>query len=70
MGGAALDVIAREPLPAESALWDLPNVLISPHITGITPAYTDRALALFAENLRRYVAGEPLLNAVDRQSGY
>jgi phosphoglycerate dehydrogenase-like enzyme len=70
LGGAGLDVFAREPLPPESVLWGLPNVILSPHSSGITPAYDERAMALFAENLRRYVAGETLLNEVNRQSGY
>ena len=70
IGGAALDVFEQEPLPADSPLWQLPNVIISPHVSGFTPHYDERALALFAENLRRYVAGEPLLNVVDVQRGY
>lgn len=70
IGGAGLDVFAEEPLPADSPLWDLSNVIISPHIAGLTPAYTERALALFADNLRRYLAGQPLLNLVDQQTGY
>lgn len=67
---AALDVFAEEPLPAESPLWALPNALISPHVSGITPQYDERAVDLFAENLRRFVVGEPLLNVVDRERGY
>jgi phosphoglycerate dehydrogenase-like enzyme len=70
LGGAALDVFAQEPLPAESPLWTLPNVILTPHIAGLTPAYNERALALFAENLRRYAAGDSLLNAVDQTAGY
>ncbi len=70
IGGAALDVFEQEPLPADSPLWQLPNVILSPHVSGFTPHYDERALALFAENLRRYVAGEPLLNVVDVQRGY
>jgi phosphoglycerate dehydrogenase-like enzyme len=69
--GAALDVFAEEPLPAASPLWTVgPNVILSPHISGFTQAYDERAMALFAENLRRYVAGEPLLNVVDVARGY
>lgn len=68
--GAALDVFEEEPLPAESPLWALPNVMISPHISGIGPRYDDLATDVFAENLRRYIAGEPLLNVVDRSRGY
>ncbi len=70
IGGAALDVFAQEPLPADSPLWHLPNVVLSPHVSGFTPHYDERAMALFAENLRHYVAGEPLLNVVDMQRGY
>ena len=70
IGGAALDVFDQEPLSAESPLWHLPNVIISPHVSGFTPHYDERTMALFAENLRRYVAGEPLLNVVDMQRGY
>jgi len=70
LGGAALDVFAQEPLPAKSQLWDLPNVILTPHIAGLTPHYNERALALFAENLRHYLAGQPLLNVVDPAAGY
>jgi phosphoglycerate dehydrogenase-like enzyme len=68
--GAALDVFAEEPLPASSPLWTLPNVILSPHVSGFTLDYDERAMALFAENLRRYAAGEPLLNVVDVARGY
>ena len=67
---AGLDVFETEPLPADSPLWDLPNALLMPHISGFTPAYDERLLTLFAENLRRYLAGEPLLNRVDPAAGY
>jgi len=70
IGGAGLDVFEQEPLPADSPLWALENVLLSPHVAGFTPHYDRRAAALFAENLRRYLAGEPLLNLVDRARGY
>jgi phosphoglycerate dehydrogenase-like enzyme len=70
IGGAALDVFAGEPLPEDHPLWKLPNVIISPHIGGFTPHYDDRATDIFAENLRRYVAGEPLLNVVNRDREY
>lgn len=70
LGGAALDVFEQEPLPEDSPLWKLPNVIISPHVSGFTPHYDERATDLFAENLRRYAAGEPLLNEVSRQRGY
>jgi len=70
IAGAALDVFAQEPLPSTHPLWDLPNVLITPHISGTSPLYNDRLSDLFAENLRRYVAGQPLLNLVDKERGY
>jgi phosphoglycerate dehydrogenase-like enzyme len=70
IGGAALDVFVREPLPPDSELWHLPNLIISPHVSGSVDNYMDLAMALFAENLRRYVAGEPLLNIVDVDAGY
>ena len=68
--GAGLDVFETEPLPADSPLWSLPNVLLTPHISGVTPAYSDRLMALFADNLKRYLAGETLLNLVDVGAGY
>lgn len=70
IAGAALDVFEKEPLPADSPLWQMEQVIISPHVSGFTPRYDDLASDLFAENLRRYVAGEPLLNLVDRERGY
>lgn len=70
IAGAGLDVFATEPLPAESPLWSLDNVFLSPHISGVTPRYDDHMAALFTENLRRYIAQEPLLNLVDRALGY
>jgi phosphoglycerate dehydrogenase-like enzyme len=70
IGGAALDVFEQEPLPQDSPLWTLPNVVLSPHISGFTPHYDARAMALFAENLRRYAHGEALLNVVDVKKGY
>ena len=68
--GAALDVFNKEPLPPTSPLWKLPNVIISPHVAGFMPDYYERAAELFAENLRRFLAGEPLFNLVDRSRGY
>jgi len=61
---------AQEPLPADSLLWKLPKVILSPHVSGFTPLYDERAMTLFAENLRRYVNDEPLLNVVDLSKGY
>jgi phosphoglycerate dehydrogenase-like enzyme len=70
LGGAVLDVFDREPLDAESPLWDLPNVIISPHSSGVRPDHWDEVIDLFSENLRRFRHGEPLLNEVDRNTGY
>ena len=65
-----LDVFAEEPLPSTSPLWNLDNVIISPHISGNNTRYHEKAAALFAENLRRYVNNHPLLNRIDREHGY
>ncbi|HZD57852.1 MAG TPA: D-2-hydroxyacid dehydrogenase [Anaerolineales bacterium] len=70
IGGAALDVFPEEPLPSESPLWNFPNVIISPHISGNTPFYDERAVELFSENLHRYLAGMPLFNRIDPGRGY
>lgn len=70
IAGAGLDVFETEPLPADSPLWSMDNVIISPHISGMTPAYDERAVDLFVTNLRRFLAGEPLLNLVERERGY
>jgi phosphoglycerate dehydrogenase-like enzyme len=70
IGGACLDVFVEEPLPADSPLWDLPNVIITPHNSWSSPCLDERAAELFLENLRRFAAGEPLLNVVDKRAGY
>ncbi len=70
LGGAALDVFPEEPLPPASPLWKMPNVIITPHISGDSPHYNERAAALFAENLNRYLAGLPLYNRYDPERGY
>jgi phosphoglycerate dehydrogenase-like enzyme len=70
IAGAGLDVFAVEPLPASSPLWGIENVIVTAHYAGLTPHYEERAMAIFVDNLRRYVAGEPLLNVVDKQLGY
>ena len=70
LAGAALDVFAEEPLPASSPLWDMPEVLITPHSAGHGPRYWERALAQFERNLRRFQTGEPLENRVDKRAGY
>jgi phosphoglycerate dehydrogenase-like enzyme len=70
IAGAGLDVFGREPLPRESKLWEFPNVIISPHIAGGMEDYQERATAVFAENLRRYLGGKRLINVVDKEKGY
>lgn len=70
IGGAGLDVFAREPLEADSPLWDLENVILTPHMSGAFKDYNSACCELFAANLRRYRAGQPLYNFVDRALGY
>jgi phosphoglycerate dehydrogenase-like enzyme len=70
IAGAALDVFEQEPLPPESPLWELENLLITPHTAGLTEKLWQRHYALFSGNLRRYLAREPLLFIVDKQKGY
>ena len=70
LGGAALDVFTREPLDPASPYWDLPNVIVTPHVSGAMEDYWTPLVALFAENLRRFQDGEPLLNVVDKDAGY
>jgi phosphoglycerate dehydrogenase-like enzyme len=70
LGGAALDVFTLEPLDRTSPYWDLPNVIVTPHIAGAMEDYWTPLVALFSENLRRFELGEPLLNVVDKAAGY
>jgi phosphoglycerate dehydrogenase-like enzyme len=70
LAGAAIDVFAKEPPPAGHPFYALDNVIVSPHVSGFLPTYDDRCAELFAENLRRYLSGAPLLNLVDRAKGY
>jgi phosphoglycerate dehydrogenase-like enzyme len=70
LGGAGLDAFVPEPLPAQSALWTLPNVLITPHTAAFGGNYWRPAVDLFIENRRRFGAGEPLINLVDKTRGY
>ncbi len=70
LAGAGLDVFEEEPLPADSELWSLDNVIITSHYAGGTPRYHERAFAIFVKNLVRYRHGETLLNLVDKEKGY
>ena len=70
IGGAALDTFRDEPLPQSSPLWTLPNVIVTPHTSWSSARVLDRSVELFCDNLRRYRAGEPLRNVVDRVAGY
>ena len=70
IAGVGLDVVAQEPLDPASPLWTMPNVILTAHYSGHTPAYTERALEIFLDNLERYLAGRPLRNVVDKRLGY
>ena len=70
IAGAGLDVVTPEPLPVESPLWEMPNVLVTCHTSGASPLIEDRGIDLIVENVRRYQQGEPLLNVVDKREGY
>ena len=67
---AQLDALTVEPLPRESPLWSLDNAILTPHVSNSSPRVRERSLALVTENVRRFKAGEPLLNLVDRAVGY
>jgi len=70
LAGAGLDVFEVEPLPENSPLWDIDNVLITPHYAGTTPSYHTRGMKIFVDNLARYIQGQPLTNVVDKKRGY
>jgi phosphoglycerate dehydrogenase-like enzyme len=70
IAGAAIDVFSQEPPPKKHPLYALDNVIVSPHVSGFLPTYDEACTDLFVENLRRYLAGAPLLNLVDRAIGY
>ena len=70
IAGAGLDVFEHEPLSADSPLWDLDNVILTPHTAGITPHYYERTAALFADNVERFLSGKPLENLFDPARGY
>jgi phosphoglycerate dehydrogenase-like enzyme len=70
IAGAGLDVTEPEPLPADSPLYSMPNVILTPHISGLSVHYDKRLTTLFAANLQRYRTGQPLRNQYDPQRGY
>jgi len=70
IAGAALDVFAQEPLPATSPLWQMSNVILTPHNSWNTPHLEEREATLFIANLQRYLRGEPLQNVIDKTRGY
>jgi phosphoglycerate dehydrogenase-like enzyme len=70
IAGAALDVFEQEPLPKENPLWEMPNVILSPHISGLSQHLSEETFTLFLENLKRYMAGLPLHNQIRVDAGY
>lgn len=70
IAGAALDVFAVEPLPDDSPLWTMPDVIVSPHISGDARGWEREVVSVFVENARRFAAGEPLENIVDKEAGH
>ena len=70
IAGAGLDVTAIEPLPKDSRLWDMDNVILSPHVSGSMENYMEQATGIFCDNIRRYLEGKKLRNIIDRKKGY
>ncbi len=70
IAGAALDVFEEEPLPGDSPLWTMPNMIVSPHMAGDAAGWREGVVELFVRNLERYLTGRPLLNVVDKARGY
>ena len=70
IGGAGLDVVPQEPLPGDHPLWTMDNVVVTPHTAGGSPNRDGRCVALFCENLRRYLDGRPLTSVIDKRKGY
>jgi phosphoglycerate dehydrogenase-like enzyme len=68
--GAGIDATAPEPLPATHRLWEMPNVIISPHSSGASRQTTERGQQILRENIRRFVSGEPLINQCDKRAGF
>lgn len=70
IGGAGLDVFDNEPLPADHPLWSFDNVIITPHCAALSPYYLDRAVALIADNIARFLQGREMVNVIDKQKGF
>jgi phosphoglycerate dehydrogenase-like enzyme len=70
IAGAGLDVFEKEPLPTESPLWDMPNAVVTSHMGGRSPEGIDHIETVLADNMRRFAAGEPLMNVIDKRLGY
>jgi len=70
LGGAALDVFEQEPLPQDNPLWEMPNVLVSPHSASTSDRENERIVDLFCDNLERFLAGKPLRNVLDTERMY
>ena len=70
IGGAALDVYEEEPLPTEHPLWAMEQVLLTPHVAGVSPVVQGRREDVIVENTRRFIRDEPLVNIVDKEKGY
>jgi len=70
IAGAALEALEPEPLPQGHPLWTLPRVIITPHVSDYSDKHEDTVWLLYRENLRRYIAGDKLLNVIDMQKGY
>ena len=70
IAGAGFDAVETEPLPDDSPLWDMPNVLISPHVSGDSPQTWERRYRIFKDNLARYLKGDPLLHICDKRAGF
>ena len=70
LAGAALDVFETEPLPPGNPIWDMPNVIVTPHCSSVYDGWQAKSVAMFCENLTRFRRGEPLTNIVDPQRGY
>ena len=70
LAGAALDVFPQEPLPADNPIWKQPNVIVTPHVAGVSKNFDAHATELFAANLRRYIDGAAVYNRFDLEKGY